>query len=62
MINLVKYVLIEYRTIFMKMALDAPIMPSIKFNFSLLVDVETLLGLDVVMPLVWAIHSFIKYA
>jgi hypothetical protein len=54
MINLVKYVLIEYRTLFMKMkmALDAPIMPSIKLNFSLLVDVETLLGLDVVMPLV----------
>ncbi len=49
---LVKCVLIEYHTIFMKIALDAPIMPSIKFIFSLLIDVETLLGLDVVIPLV----------
>ncbi len=50
--NLVKCVLIEYHTIFMKIALDAPIMPSIKFFFFLLIDVETLLGLDVVIPLV----------
>ncbi len=52
MINPIKCVLIEYCILFVKMALDAPIMPSIKFIFSLFIDVETLLGLDVVMPLV----------
>jgi hypothetical protein len=36
----------------MKMALDVLIMPSIKLNFSLVIDVETLLGLDVMMPLI----------
>jgi len=38
-----------YNTFFMKMALDAPTIPSTKSNLFLLIDVETLLGLNVVM-------------
>jgi len=49
MINLIKCVLSMYCTLFMKMALDAPIIPSAKSNLSSLIDVETLLGLNVVM-------------
>jgi hypothetical protein len=38
-----------YCTLFMKMALDAPTIPSPKSNLSWLIDVETLLGLNVMM-------------
>jgi len=49
MINPIKCVLSMYCTLFMKMALDAPTIPFAKSNLSLLVDVETLLGLNVMM-------------
>jgi hypothetical protein len=41
--------LFKYRILFIKMALDAPTIPSTKFNFYLLTNVETLLGLNLVM-------------
>ncbi len=62
MINLVKWVLFEYCTLLMKMALNATIIPSAQSNLSLLIDVETLSGLNVMMPLLEAICSFIKFA
>jgi hypothetical protein len=46
----------------MKMALDALTTPSTKSNFSLLNDVETLLGLNAMMLLLEAIHFSIKFA
>jgi len=49
MINPIKCVLSMYNTIIMKMALDAPTIPFATSNLSLLIDVETLLGLNVVM-------------
>jgi hypothetical protein len=49
MINPIKCVLFIYHTLLMKMALDAPTIPFGKSNLSLLIDVETLLGLNVVM-------------
>ncbi len=49
MINPIKCVFSMYCTPFMKMALDAPTIPSTKSNLSLLINVETLLGLNVVM-------------
>ncbi len=63
MINLVKWVLSKYHTLFMKMALDAATIPSIQpFSLSLFTDVETLLGLNAMMPLLKAVHSLIKFA
>ncbi len=49
MINPIKCVLSMHCTLFMKMALDAPTIPSAKSNLSLLINVEFLLGLNVLM-------------
>ncbi len=62
MISLVKYLLFEYHIFFMKMALDASTTPYVGFNFSLFIYVETLLGLNVMMPLLYVIHFLIKFA
>ncbi len=51
MISLVKCVLSKYRTLFMKMALDAPIIPFAKSNLFLMNGVESLLGLNVMMSM-----------
>jgi hypothetical protein len=60
MINLVKCALFEYHTFFMKMALDAPTIASTKFNLCLSTNVKTLLGLNVIMPLLEVVYSLIK--
>ncbi len=44
MINLVKWVLFEYCTLLIKMALNATIIPSTQSNLSFLIDVETCWG------------------
>ncbi len=62
MFNLVKHVLFEYHTLLMKMALDAPTKTFTKSNLCLLTNVELLLGLNVVMPLLEVVHSLIKFA
>jgi hypothetical protein len=62
MFNPILHVLSKYRTFLMKMALDVAIITSTKSNLCLLTDVEMLLGLNVVMPLLEAMHSLIKFA
>jgi len=62
MISLVKRVLSKYRILFMKMALDAPIIPFAKSSLSLLIDVEFLLGLNVMMLMLEVVYSLIKFA
>ncbi len=44
------------------MALDVATIPSTQTNISLFIDVETLLGLNTVMPLLKTLHSLIKFA
>jgi len=56
-INPIKHVLSKYHTFIMKMALDAPTIPSTKSNLSSLIDVETLLSLNAMMSTLEAIHS-----
>jgi len=46
----------------MKMALDAPTIAFAKSNMCLLIDVESLLGLNAIMPLLEATHSLIKFS
>jgi hypothetical protein len=46
----------------MKMALDVATIPFVQSNISLLTDMKTLLKLNVVMALLEAIHSLIKFA
>jgi hypothetical protein len=62
MINLVKQVLSDFRTLLMKMTLNATTIPSTQSNLFLFTNVETLLGLNTMMPLLEAIHSLIKFA
>jgi hypothetical protein len=62
MINYVKHVLSEYHIFLMKMALDAPTIALTQLNLCLLTNVETLLGLNVIMPFFEMIHSLIKFA
>ncbi len=62
MISHVKHVLFEYRTFLMKMALDAPTIASTESTLCLLTDVKTLLGLNVIMPLLEVVHSLIKFS
>jgi hypothetical protein len=45
----------------MKMALNTSIIPSTKSNLSLLTNVETLMGLNVVMLMLNGVHSLIKF-
>jgi hypothetical protein len=46
----------------MKMALNLATIPFVQFNLSLFIYVETLLGLNAMMPLLKAIHSLIKFS
>ncbi len=62
MINPIKDVLSKYRILILKMALDAPTIPSTKSNLSLLIYVETLLGLNAMMSKLEVVHSLIKFA
>ncbi len=62
MINLVKCALFKYHTLFMKMALDAPAIPFAKSFFFGFTNVETLLSLNTMMPMLKAVHSLIKFA
>jgi hypothetical protein len=62
MINLVKHVLSKHCTLLMKMALDALTISFAKsFFFSLLSNMEILLGLNVMMSLLEAIHYSNKF-
>ncbi len=54
--------LFEYHIHFMKMILDAPKIDFAKSNLCLLTNVETFMGLDVIMPLLEIVHFFIKFA
>ncbi len=62
MICFVKHVLSKYHTFCVKMSLDAPTIPFVKSNLSLLIDVESLLGLNVMMSMLDTVHSLIKFA
>jgi hypothetical protein len=50
--------LFEYHIHFMKMILDAPKIDFAKSNLCLLTNVETFMGLDVIMPLLEIVHFF----
>jgi hypothetical protein len=61
MFNIVKGVLVKYHTLFMRMTLDTSTLPNVRSNLFLFIDVKTLLGLNVVMLLLDAMQSLIKF-
>jgi hypothetical protein len=63
MINHVKFLLFEYHSLLVNMALNASIVAFTKSNLFLFIDVETFLGVECYyMSLLEIIHFFIKFA
>jgi hypothetical protein len=62
MLSLAQHVMVEYRTLLMKMALDDPTNDKAKANFELLCDVQILLGLVAILPLLQVVHNLIKFS
>jgi hypothetical protein len=61
MIGPIRHMLSKYHLFSMKMRLEAPIITLAKSNLYLLTNVETLLGLNAIMPLFEVVHSLIKF-
>jgi hypothetical protein len=57
-----KQVMKEYRTLLLKMGLDATIEVKVNVNLTHVVDVEVLLGLSCVFPLLEIMHNLIKFS
>jgi hypothetical protein len=55
-------VMVEYRTLLMKMALDGPTNDKAKANFELFCDVQILLKVATILPLLQTIHNLIKFS
>jgi len=62
MISFIKCVLSKYHPLLMKMTLNAPTIRYVGSNLSLIINMETLLGLNVMVPLLEEIHYLIKFA
>jgi hypothetical protein len=62
MLSPIKHVMVEYMTLLMKMAIDSPSNEKAKANFDLLCDVQVVLGLATILPLLHFLHNFIKFS
>jgi hypothetical protein len=51
MLSLAKCVMGKYKTLLIKMAIDSPSNEKAKTNFNLLCDVQIMLGLATILPL-----------
>jgi len=56
------HVMVEYRTLLMKMAFDAPTNEKEKANFDLFYDVYILLKIVHILPLLQSVHNLIKFS
>lgn len=56
-----KRVMKKYHILLLKMGLHAPIEVNVNVNLTHLVDVEVLLGLSCVFPLLEIVHNLIKF-
>jgi hypothetical protein len=62
MLSPIKHVMVEYMILLMKMAIENPNNEKEKANFDLLCDVQVMLGLATILPLLHSIHNFIKFS
>jgi hypothetical protein len=62
MFNLVKREMEKYKTLLVKMALDSLTNQQAKLNYENLCDLQVLLGLAYILPLLEFVHAFIKSA
>jgi hypothetical protein len=52
----------KYKTLLVKMALDSPTNQQIKLNYENLCDLQVLLGLVFILPLLNCVYALIKFA
>jgi hypothetical protein len=62
MLSLAKRVMAKYKTLLVKMALDSLTYQQAKLNYENLCDLQVLLGLACILPLLEFVHSLIKFA
>jgi hypothetical protein len=61
MFNLLKRLLAKYKSLVVKMYVDAPKSKLAWDNLDLLCDLELVLGLPCILPMLEIVHTFIKY-
>jgi hypothetical protein len=62
MLSLAKRVMVEYKTMFMKMAFDNPTNQQVMLNNEHLCNIHSLFGLVYILPLLESMHALIKFA
>ncbi len=62
MLNLVKRVMVEYKTLFVKMTLDNPKNQQAMLNYEHLCDIHIFFRLACILPLLESVHAVIKFA
>jgi hypothetical protein len=61
MLEFLKWVMVEYKTLIMKMSQDNVLIVQARFNLDLFCDLHMLLGLFRLLPLLEAVNVLIKY-
>ncbi len=62
MLSLAKRMMVEYKTLLVKMVMDQNTNQQSKFNYKHLCDLQILLGLACIFPLLKSMHVLIKFA
>jgi len=62
MLSPTKRVMVEYKTLLMKITLDNPTNQQAMLNYEHLCDIHILLGLACILPLLESVHALIKFA
>ncbi len=61
MLELLKRVMVEYKTLIVKMSQDNVLVVQTRFNLDLFCDLHMLLGLFCLLPLLEVVNALIKY-
>jgi len=61
MLNPLKWLLIEHKSLVVKMYMDAPKSKLVQDNLDLLCDLELVQGLPCILPMLEVVHTLIKY-
>jgi hypothetical protein len=61
MLSLLKWLLAKYKSLIVKMYMDAPKSKPTLDTLDLLCDLELILGLPCILPMLEVVHTLIKY-
>jgi uncharacterized membrane protein len=62
MLELLKQIIVEYKTLIMKMAQENPSIVQARLNLDLICDIHTLLDLSCLLPLLEVVNALLKFA